>query len=158
VSSIAPVAIPIGDHLVRDAVIEQFFIQALASWPGGFVSIERWEDFVRQPDNSLEKEWMWKVTVGGRMHGYQPNEFILDLAVPIRPGTSALQDADLLERRGRVARLLGVGVTAAPVQEQPAAAVVAAVEEAQVTESKVIHLPAAPPQEFAPEDPNSFPG
>ena len=155
-SSNAPAAVPIGEHLIRDASLEAFFIAALSAYPGGYVVVERWEDFFRQPDNSLEKEWAWKVTVGGALHGYRANEFMLDLAVPLRP--NVMSDPDTLERRGRVGRLLGIGQAPAPTPEHQEA-IAAVVEEARVEETKVIQLPVAPAVDgFAPEDPNSFPG
>jgi hypothetical protein len=154
VSSNAPVAIPIGAHVVPDQILEDFFSAALSAYPGGMVTVERWEEFVRQPDNSLEKEWRWRVTVAGGVHGYRSNELVLDMAVPLRAQDTL--DADVLERRGRVARLLGVGQPPpVPVDRERVAAVV---EAAQQSESKVIELPVAPPpQEFDPADPNLFP-
>jgi hypothetical protein len=144
VSSDAPAAaIPAGDHIVPDENIESFFADALRS--GGFVAIEPWQDFLRRPDNSLELVWQWHVQVGGSIHGYKPAELMLDMAVPLHG--AAAQDPDVLEQRGKVARLLGIGAPA------PAPTPATVVEE-----QKVIRLPVAPALDYAPEDPNSFPG
>jgi len=147
VSSNAPAAIiPVGDHIVPDEDLERVFVAALTS--GGFVAVEPWQDFQRQPDNSLELVWQWHVTVGGSIHGYRPEELMLDMAVPLHG--AAAQDPDTLERRGKVARLLGIGAPAAAPAPTP--------DAVTVEEVKVIRLPVAPALDYAPDDPSSFPG
>lgn len=148
-SSNAPVAIiPAGDHLVDEANIREVFTTALAQ--GGYVILRPWQDFSRKENGELVLEWQWLLTVGGSFHGYSPAEFMLDLAVPMRPGSDAIRDATTLEVRGRIARELGLGVPppeAAVVTEEP--------------ETKVLQLPTPPlppPDPYAPDDPNLFPG
>ncbi len=159
-SSNAPAAvIAAGDHLVDDDHLLGVFVAALQSYPGGFVIIRRWQEWIRQQDGSQELLWQWLVTVGGQVHGYAPNEFLLDMAVPLRPGSNAAGDPATLELRGRAARLLGLGEPAPTVPST-----VSAGAEEPEEEQKVLQLPVAPtpPQATYPDgdpnDPNLFPG
>ena len=154
-------AIPAGEHWVSEDDLEPFFIAALLSAGRGYVRLEQWERFVRQPDGALEKVWDWHLFLSGDVYGYAPRELVLDLAAPLLPGSA---DADALERRGRLARLLGIG-QAEPVADNGVAGR-AAVEEPE--ETKVIDLPVvhsgpppgipANPDLLSPNDPNLFPG
>ncbi len=154
-SSNAPAAvIAAGDHLVDDDHLLGVFVAALQSYPGGFVIIRRWQEWIRQSDGSQELLWQWLVTVGGQVHGYAPPQFLLDMAVPLRPGSNAAGDPATLELRGRAARLLGLG------EPTPATTAAAGSEEPE-EEQKVLQLPVAPTATYPdgdPNDPNLFPG
>lgn len=153
----APALLVAGEHwLSLDDDIEAFFIAALHSAGRGFVRLEQWERFVRQPDGSLEKEWAWHLFLSGDVHGYATGELVLDLAAPLVPGSA---DADALERRGRLARIIGIGQPAAAPDQSNGNH-----EAVDLEESKVITLPLSLPSTAnpgagdSPLDPNLFPG
>jgi hypothetical protein len=150
-TEVAAPAITTGDHIVDDELLERAFIAALETYPTGTVLVERWQELVRDPaTKGLEFVWRWHLQVIGKMHGYEPRELLLDLAVPLRPGTGDASNPTILAARGAAASLLGIGARDAPAP--------AAEEE----ENKVLELPlpVAPPAPPPPShlDPNLFPG
>jgi hypothetical protein len=146
VATIAP-----GDHIVADEQLEDSYIAALhTAAKGGYVLLERWQELIRDPaTKGLEFVWRWHLQVIGSVHGYEPRELLLDLAVPLRAGTGDSSNPEVLAARGTAATLLGIGKpNAEPVEEE---------------ENKIIDMPVAapapPPTTPLPNwDPNLFPG